>query len=278
MKIVLIGDPHINVRGVRVRGIESAERLDVCVSRINELVPEADLCVVMGDNVDIASEPAYQTFLECLRPLKMPVRFLVGNHDDRTAFLKVDPGIPCDENGFIQSAFETDDSVLLFLDTHKEGSEAGEYCAERLSWLKQKLRDAGDRNVYMFMHHPPFEIGFFIDHDKLENSHELAEVLRVAGNVRHIFVGHTHRAASGNWNGLTWSTLHGIAYQNDFELLPAKPNYRSGPAQIGILLIDKGNSVLHYQDILEPYPLVAYSGRSERLPMPAGLVSRIGPR
>lgn len=273
MKIILIGDPHIKVRGALVRGVASAERLDLCVSRINELVPDADLCVVMGDNVDIASRLAYEALLECLRPLKMPVRFLVGNHDERIPFQKAAPAIPCDENGFVQSAIETDDSVLLFLDTLKEGSEAGEYCAERLTWLKQKLRDAGDRHVYLFMHHPPFQIGFFIDHDRLENSEEFTHVLNDTSNIRHIFVGHTHRAASGNWNGLTWSTLHGIAYQSDFELLPAKPNYRSGPAQIGILLIDKGNSVLHYQDILEPYPLIAYSGRSERLPMPAGLVS-----
>lgn len=273
MKIVLVGDPHIKERGELVRGVNSAERLDLCVNRINELAPDADLCVVMGDNVDVASEAEYTTLLKCLTPLKVPTRFLVGNHDDRGNFLKVKPDLVCDNDGFVQSAIETEAAVLLFLDTLKMDSDAGEYCAKRLLWLKQRLDEAAERHVYIFMHHPPFDVGFFIDHDKLEDPAPFLRTLQDAGNVRHIFVGHTHRAASGNWNGITWSSLHGIAYQSDFELLPAKPNYRSGPAQIAILLIDGGESVLHYQDILEPHPLVAYSGRSTRLPKPAGLAT-----
>ncbi|MDQ0472650.1 phosphodiesterase [Labrys wisconsinensis] len=269
MKVVLIGDPHVRVRGERVRGIDSAGRLDTCVARINAIAGDADLCVVMGDNVDVPSEAAYRTFLDGLRPLRMPVRCLLGNHDDRAIFRTVQPDLPCDEHGFVQSTIETDACVLVFLDTHKPGSEAGEYCARRLSWFRRTLREAGRKPVYVFMHHPPFRTGFFIDHAGLEAPEALVRAMTDAGTVRHVFAGHTHRAASGCWNGLAWSTLHGIAYQNDFELLPAKPNYRGGPAQIGVLLLDGGESVLHFQDSLEPYPCIAYSGRSLREPGPA---------
>jgi predicted MPP superfamily phosphohydrolase len=267
-KIVLISDPHVRPRGQQIRGIDSAARLDTCVRRINALAGDADLCVLMGDNVDPPSEAAYRTLLECLRPLAMPVRFLIGNHDDRDMLVKLRPDLPRDENGFLQSALDTDDGLLLFLDTHRAGVEAGDYSSAKLGWLRRQLAEAAGRPVYIFMHHPPFKTGLFIDTMMLEEPAALLEALSDAGNVRHIFLGHTHRAASGNWNGVTWTTLHGTAYQSDFELLPAKPNYRAGPAQIGILLLDRGASVLHFQDVLDPYPLIAYSGRSVREPAP----------
>jgi 3',5'-cyclic-AMP phosphodiesterase len=270
MKVVLIADPHIEVGGGLVRGIESSKRLDTCVRRINELAEDADLCVLLGDSVHTPSEEAYRTFLHCLKPLKMPIRFLVGNHDDRKMFLAVRPDLPCDQNGFFQSTIETNDALLLFLDTHKEGSDCGDYCPEKLAWVKQRLFAARGKPAYLFMHHPPVKIGVFNDYSIVAQSESFLEVLREAGNVRHMFLGHVHRASSGNWNGIAWSTLHGIAYQNDFELAPAKPNYRSGPAQIGILLINGNESALHFQDILDPYPLIAYSGRSLRAPEPVG--------
>ncbi|MDA9489594.1 hypothetical protein XI08_10615 [Bradyrhizobium sp. CCBAU 11361] len=58
--------------------------------------------------------------------------------------------------------------------------------------------------------------------------------------------------------------MHGSCYANDFELLPAKPNYRAGPADIGILLLNGNESVLHYQDVLGIHPLIEYSGKSIR--------------
>jgi 3',5'-cyclic-AMP phosphodiesterase len=269
MKVVLISDAHVKIRGQQLHGIESASRLDACVRKINELAGDADLCVLMGDNVDLATEEEYSTLLECLEPLKMPIRYVIGNHDDRDVFLKIKPDLPRDENGFLQSSLDADDGLLLFLDTHRPETATGDYGAEKLVWLKRQLAAAGEKPVYIFMHHPPFKTGFFIDHSMVEQADALIQVLREAANVRHIFFGHTHRASSGSWNGLAWTSLNGTAYGNDFELLPAKPNYRGGPAQIGILLINNGESVLHFQDVLEPYPLIGYSGRSIRTPQPA---------
>jgi hypothetical protein len=268
-KIVLISDPHVRPRGQQVRGIDSAARLDVCVQRINALAGDAELCVLMGDNVDPPSEEAYRTLFECLRPLAMPIRFLIGNHDDRDMLVRIRPDLPRDENGFLQSALDTGDGLMLFLDSHRAGAESGDYAGAKLDWLKRQLSAAGSRPVYIFIHHPPFKTGFFIDTMMLEQPQGFLAAVRDAGNVRHIFLGHAHRAASGSWNGLAWTTLHGTAYQSDFELLPGKPNYRAGPAQIGILLLDRGASVLHFQDVLDPYPLIAFSGRSVREPGPA---------
>jgi 3',5'-cyclic AMP phosphodiesterase CpdA len=268
MKVVLLADTHVTGRGGLVRGVDPAERLEACVATIQRLVPDADLCVLMGDNVDTPTEAGYRTFLECLKPLQMPIRFLVGNHDDREMFRKLMPDLEHDENGYIQSVLETDSEVLLFLDTLKTGQHHGDYCEEKLTWLKRQLKDAGQKPVYIFMHHPPFATGFWIDHSMVRQADNFRKTLAAAGNVRHVFLGHTHRASSGNWNGIAWTTIHGTCYGNDFELLPAKPNYREGPAQIGIVLLKGAECVLHYHDALEPYPLIAYSGKSLREPEP----------
>ncbi|WOH52590.1 metallophosphoesterase [Bradyrhizobium sp. sBnM-33] len=266
MKIILISDPHIKVRGERVRGVDPVERLELCVHRAQQLAGDADLCVMMGDNADTPTEDEYRTLLDCVRPLKMPVRFLIGNHDNRDMFLRVNPDLERDERGYIQSSLETATETLLFLDTGRTGEHEGDYCNEKLDWLKRELSKAGVKPVYIFMHHPPFRTGFWNDHSMVRQADDFLTVLNEARSVRHIFLGHTHRASSGHWNGVTWTTLHGTCYENDFEMLPAKPNYRSGPAQLGILLINGGESVLHFQDVLNPYPLIAYSGRSIREP------------
>lgn len=268
MKIVIIADTHMAEKGGLVRGIDPANRLDRCVAEIQRLAADADLCVLMGDNADTPTEAEYRTFLECLEPLEMPIRFLVGNHDDREMFRKVLPDLEHDENGYIQSVIETDSEVLLFLDTVKAGEHAGEYGEEKLTWLKHKLDDAGRKPAYLFMHHPPFETGFWNDRSMVRDADTLRKVMASAGNVKHVFLGHTHRASSGSWNGLAWTTMNGTCYGNDFELLPAKPNYLAGPAQIGILLLNGEQSVFHYHDILEPYPVIEYSGKSLREPEP----------
>ncbi|UXN57521.1 metallophosphoesterase [Phyllobacterium zundukense] len=266
MKVVVVSDTHFIVPGEAVQGIDSNDRLQTCVKEINRLAGDADVCVVMGDLVDRPSGEAYRLFFSHFDCLKMPVQFLIGNHDDRGVFLESVPVASADANGFVQSALETDNALLLFLDTHNPGSNSGDYGPEKLQWLNSKLTSAPDKSAYIFMHHPPFRTGFFIDHSKVEHSDALLNTIHAAGNVRHIFIGHTHRAASGHWNGVTWTTLQGLVNENDFELLPGKPNYRNGPAQKGILLINGGESVLHFHDILNPYPIIAHSGRSIREP------------
>ncbi|MCA6112809.1 metallophosphoesterase [Bradyrhizobium cenepequi] len=266
MKIVLLPDLHVTEKGGLVRGIDPIARLDSCVAAIQRLVADADLCVTMGDNVENGRETEYLALLDCLKPLRMPIRFLAGNHDDRDTLLKVMPEVEQDQSGYIQSALETEREVLLFLDTAKARENSGDYCDEKLTWLNQQLKQAGQKSVYLFMHHPPFRTGLWNDHSRVRDADKFLAAVTAARNVKHILLGHTHRASSGSWNGLAWTTIEGTCYANDFELLPAKPNYLAGPAQIGILLLNGGESVLHFQEVLGTYPLIEYSGRSIRDP------------
>ncbi|MDX0499599.1 hypothetical protein GOC68_25785 [Sinorhizobium medicae] len=268
MKVVVVTDPHVTAPGQSVHGMDTNARFSLCIETINEIAGDADLCVVMGDLVDDGSSMAYAEFRRRAELLNMPVRLLLGNHDNRANFFAANPNVLPDENGFAQGSVELENVLLLFLDTHNPAANSGDYHPVKLDWLKRKLAAEPKRPAYIFMHHPPFDTGFYIDHSKVVESEALLKTLVEAGGVRHVFVGHTHRASSGHFGGISWTALHGLANENDFELRPAKPNYRSGPAQIGILLIEHARSVLHFHDLLQPYPLIAYSGKSTRQPGP----------
>ena len=51
-------------------------------------------------------------------------------------------------------------------------------CNHRLKWLREALISAGEAPTYIFMHHPPFDIGIdWIDKIKLLEVEEFAEIL-----------------------------------------------------------------------------------------------------
>lgn len=257
-KILLIADIHLARRGEKVHGIDAAARLDLCVRTINEAFADASLCVLMGDLVETPGHAEYETLRECLTPLAMPLRLLIGNHDNRDVLKSVWPEIDCADDGYVQSRLVTDDGVLLFLDTGETNAHPGEYGLAKQQWLKRELDLAGDAPVYIFMHHPPFPTGFLTDGSRLRDAEAFHQVLQTSRSIKHLFVGHMHRAASGNWRGYSWTSLHGTCYENNFRMLPLKPHRMAGPAQIGLALLDRGDVVVHFHDVLEPYPVIGY--------------------
>ncbi len=59
----------------------------------------------------------------------------------------------------LQSRLDTPAGVLLFLDTVEAGIHSGVYCKQHCHWLERALTEAEDEPVYLFLHHPPMEIG-----------------------------------------------------------------------------------------------------------------------
>ena len=90
---------------------------------------------------------------------------IIGNH-----FLDVFKAHPSMPQGFIQYSVELEESLWLCLDTLNDGQRHGILCQERLDWLDDQLKSA-QKPVYLFMHHPPFEVGLAsMDKDNLVTS------------------------------------------------------------------------------------------------------------
>ena len=161
------------------------------------------------------------------------------------------PDHPRDENGFVQSSRRTGEGLFLFLDTLKGEGSAGAFCEQRQAWLKDELASAGNDPVWIFMHHPPMDIGIpYMDRIKLEDHVAFAEIIS-GSNVRHIFFGHVHRPLFVNWNGISCTSLPGTNHQVPLVRESVATSYSFEPAMYCVVLIEDNSVIVHFDAPLE---------------------------
>ncbi len=255
MKFIHISDFHLSAPGSLLWGLDPHDRVDRCLSDIGRWHGDAEFCVITGDLTDKGEPDAYAWLAERLRHFSLKTFVIIGNHDDRTALCDGIPGVPRDPNGFIQYGHDTEAGRFLFLDTYKGPVSEGQYCDKRLGWLEAELANAADRPVWLFMHHPPFDIGIhYMDRIKLEDHEPFAEVISRHPDVRHIFFGHVHRAVSVNWQGIPCSALPGINHQVPLKRESVGTAYSVEPPMYGVVLIDGRQTVVHFDACLDRHP------------------------
>ncbi|SDA97030.1 phosphodiesterase [Mesorhizobium qingshengii] len=263
MKIIQVTDVHLDRRGERRFGTDLHQRLASCIAHINAHHADAALCVFTGDLTEIGAPESYADLRVALSSLSVPYRLLPGNHDRRANLVAAFPENPVDENGFVQSVHDTGNEVLLFLDCLAEGRIEGELCQSRLAWLDARLEEAAGRPAYVFMHHPPVELGLpQLDPLGLEDAERLLGRLRRHGGVRHIFFGHVHRDIAGTVAGIPFSAQRGLHARFALALDRSSEIVEQAPPSYAVILIDSvgGRVVVHGCDFLEQWP--AYSAET----------------
>jgi 3',5'-cyclic AMP phosphodiesterase CpdA len=254
MKLIHVTDTHLTLPGKTLYGGYPAERLRTCIESINREHSNADLCVITGDLAHCGEVEAYKELEQILSELKVPLQLVIGNHDHREHLAQRFPQLARDEHGFIQSVRETSDGTLIFMDTVKEGTHAGAYCARRQAWLTQQLAQAhGD--VFLFMHHAPFKTGIKpmdrigIDPD---DATALQQLVKRNGRVKHLFFGHYHRPMHGTWAGVGFSTIRGLNHQVALDLkVEDSYLFNHEPPAYAIALINDDNVVVHNHDFMD---------------------------
>jgi 3',5'-cyclic AMP phosphodiesterase CpdA len=258
MKLIHITDTHFVAPGLMLYGLDPRARLEAAITDINTHHADAELAVITGDLTHWGEVQAYRNFLQCMRALRLPYVVLVGNHDRRAACLDVLPSAPHDANGFVQGWRDTPCGRLLFLDTLDEASHAGELCDRRLAWCARALSATPvDRPIYLFMHHPPFEVGVhMMDRIALSERAAFAKLLRPhRARIRHLFFGHVHRPICGSWMGIPFSSLRGTNHQVWFDLSPNAPHLSSHePPAYAVVLIGNDAVVVHTHDYVDSGP------------------------
>jgi len=218
------------------------------VRSIAEHHADAAFCVVTGDISDRGEAAAYALASEVLAALPMPVHVIPGNHDERAAFVHAFADAAVDENGFVQNAIVNPAGHFLLLDTvsPQHGSSGG-YCKPRRDWLAARLQEAGDRPVYLFMHHPPFDVALpDLDAIGMVEPEKFAALVARAGNVRHLFFGHVHRPISGLWRGIGFSTLYGTNHQVRLDFHGCgRLAFTSEPPAYSVVLIEPDLILVH---------------------------------
>jgi Icc protein len=253
-KIIQITDIHFVSQGKRLHGLDPQERLCACIRDINTHHSDADLCVLTGDLAEKGDIEAYRSLRDCLNMLTIPCHLMIGNHDNRENFLKVFPNAPIDKNGFIQSVIDTASGRFLLLDTVQQNLRSGSYCAKRGKWLKDQLAAAVNTEVYLFMHHPPFDIGIpCLDHIRLlKESDFFTHIIAPYSNIKHLFLGHGHRPVTGCWKGIPFSMVRGTNHQVpfDFDAVDVVPKSHEPPAY-AVIFLESELTVVHFNEYLD---------------------------
>jgi 3',5'-cyclic AMP phosphodiesterase CpdA len=255
MKIVQITDTHIRAPGERIYGLDPSERLAAVIEDINRRQADADLAVITGDLTDIGDPKAYTILKELLRELRIPYRLLLGNHDRRPAFRAVFPEHPTDTNGFVQSYLDAPGRVgrLLFLDSQEDGRIGGYFCARRLAWVADRLDEAADRPVAVFLHHPPLPLG--VPHFAgicMADPEPFLELLREhPGGVRQIVFGHVHIAVSGIYpGGLPFSGGRSCNHHIVLDFNRPDVDWAAGGPNYNVIELGEETAFVHAFDLL----------------------------
>ena len=253
MKLIQVSDLHFVPPGTRLFGLDPRARLEAAIADINEHHGDAELCLFTGDLADHGAPEAYQALREVLPALRVPYRLTIGNHDDRDAFLRAFPEAPRDEHGFVQSVVATGAGDIVLLDTHEPGQASGSFCAQRQAWLEARLAEAAGRPVYLFMHHPPLDIGIpSMDRIGLVDKQGFAEAVAGARGIRHIFFGHVHRPLSGAWRGIPYASLRSLLHQVPLDFATdTLESFEHTPPAYNVILLDGEDTVVHHHEFLD---------------------------
>jgi 3',5'-cyclic-AMP phosphodiesterase len=255
-KIIVFTDLHILPIGKTIIGLDPYRRLAAGIDHATKIHPDADRIVCTGDLTHRGDADSYLRLAELLDRTHIPVSLLIGNHDSRETFLSCFPEVPMDPNGFVQSVMDVGDWRLVFLDTLNAPpyefpeTYSGYLCPARLDWLQGQLRDAGDRPVLLFVHHPPHDIGFpGMDAIKLKNGPALYDVIGRFNCVKHLVAGHVHRTISGSHRGVPFSIFKSPCHQMPMNMDSMDVSLSvDEPAAYGILLTTPTGVLAHSED------------------------------
>jgi Icc protein len=234
--LIQITDTHILPPGEVLYGsVNTALHLKETVQSINRMQPQPDAVLVTGDLVEQGNRAGYQHFIELIKPLKMPVYVIPGNHDDPQIMLEAfagTPYFPATDSTF-QYSIENLPFRILALNSRCEGTELPEFGTERLSWLENQLGQS-DKPILIALHHPPMITGIeLIDMGGPEWFQRLKSVLAGHDQIKLLICGHCHTDLCGHIGHvpvyMAPATAHQLIATRGLSIAPSSVNHPSPP-------------------------------------------------
>lgn len=254
-KVLLFSDTHVSNPGTAVKGKDNAKLFRAVLEKAAKEHPDAACAVVCGDLVHWGGPGEYTEFQACLDDQPWPIHLMLGNHDNRKKFTEAFPNAPRTATGHIQQVIDLGSWRLVLLDSHDETFaepfHSGILCEDRIAWLQAQLARSTDKQVVVFVHHPPMRTFFDgMDQIGLRNTDQLLDVLEQHQNIRHIISGHIHRTISGTTRGLPISVISSAARQSPLTLDDAATDkVNEDPPGFAIMLLHESGVTLHNDHI-----------------------------
>lgn len=197
MLIAQITDTHIRPKGKLMHHmVHTARSLRRCIERLEALDPQPAVVIATGDLVDRGKTKEYRRLRQILKNLTIPLFVIPGNHDDREALrdaFRDHAYLPSD--GPLHYAIETLPMRLIGLDsTRSHRRPGGELDRERLDWFDATLAAEPKRPTFVFLHHPPFDIGVApVDAHGFRHARRFRAIVERNPQIVGIVCGHIHR-------------------------------------------------------------------------------------
>ncbi|MCM3615904.1 phosphodiesterase [Microbacterium enclense] len=216
-----LSDTHLRADGTPLYDdVDSEAYLARAVAAIEGSGIRPNALVFTGDLADFGETDAYERVRALVEPLaeRLATRvvWVMGNHDDRTAFrASLLPGDDADPTAPVDRVDEFDGLRIVTLDTSVPGAHHGEVTAEQLAWLADVLATPAPLGTILAMHHPPvpsvLDLAASVE---LRDQRSLAAVLR-GTDVRAILAGHLHYSTFATFAGIPVSVASATCYTQD---------------------------------------------------------------
>jgi 3',5'-cyclic AMP phosphodiesterase CpdA len=202
--------------------IDGRAHLESALAAIESSGVRPDAIVFTGDLVDLGERRAYADLRALVEPfaqrLEAPVVWVMGNHDERSAFRGElwDDAEPDDRP--VDRVDEFDGLRVVTLDTSVPGHHHGDLTDDQLSWLRDVLAVPAPLGTVLAMHHPPVPSVLALAASvELRGQARLAEVLR-GTDVRTIIAGHLHYSTFATFAGIPVSVASSTCYAQDLTV------------------------------------------------------------
>lgn len=248
MKIIHISDIHLTVPGEEMGGLNPHARFARALAHVVENHADAARIIITGDLAHWGEHAAYEALQAAVADLPVPVRLMIGNHDDRATFRSVFADHPVDENGFVNHAETVDGARFIYLDSVGERTHAGHFCAVRRAWLRAELESC--ERARIFLHHNPMLLGLPAE-DKIalnkdDRSPFQGLIRDHAEKIDYIHFGHVHAPIHGCLAGVPFASVPSTGNQSipdlsETELLKGAP---MDPAYF-VFQIDGRDTTIH---------------------------------
>ena len=249
--ILHISDTHLRASGLlydRVDALDRLRRIVDSLIRTSARTGESpDAVVFTGDLADRGEALAYgmlRTTIEpAIRALGAQPIWLVGEHDDRSAFRTTLLGQAPSTDPIFRSSF-VNGLRIISLDTSVLDETYGNLDETQLDWLSDELATAAPNGTILAMHHPPLPSVNALDAStELRCQRELAEVL-TGSDVRSILAGHLHYSSSASFAGIPVSVASSTAYTQDLQTAPTETRVRDGAQSYNLVQV-YDHAVMH---------------------------------
>ncbi len=229
MRIVQISDTHLYAdKQEELLGVKTFESFLAVVNLLKADKNKPDMIILTGDISQDNSEQAYRHVADILKEFKVPVYFVLGNHDDSDVIKRL---FPLDNISDLKNII-VDRWNLILLDSQLPGYVKGHLDKSQLDYMQTCLEKYPDHHAIVMFHHQPIPVGSaWLDQYILTNADEFWRLIKKCPQLKTIFFGHVHQVHESQKQGVKCYSAPSTCIQfmrnkDDFSLENLNPGYR----------------------------------------------------